>query len=72
MEGRPADYNNKTTARYHAASIDYFRAMGIPLLRGRFFTGRDDKDAPAVIVVNQTMAGTLLARRRCGRKADHF
>jgi predicted permease len=56
VEGRPADYNNKTTARYHAASLDYFRAMGIPLLRGRFFTGRDDKDARKVIVVNQTMA----------------
>ena len=56
VEGRPADYNDKTTARYHAASIDYFRAMGIPLLRGRFFTARDDKDAVNVIVVNQTMA----------------
>ncbi len=56
VEGRPADYNNKTTARYHAASLDYFRAMGIPLLRGRFFTARDDKDALKVILVNQTMA----------------
>src|SRR5205823_744741 len=56
VEGRPAEYNNKTTARYHAASPDYFRAMGIPLVRGRFFTARDDKDAPGVIVVNETMA----------------
>ena len=56
VEGRPAEYNNKTTARYHAASPDYFRAMGIPLLRGRFFTGHDDKDAPKIIVVNETMA----------------
>ena len=56
VEGRPAAYNDKTTARYHAASPDYFRAMGIPLLQGRFFTGRDGKDAPNVIVVNETMA----------------
>jgi predicted permease len=56
VEGRTADYNDKTTARYHAASIDYFRAMGIPLLRGRFFTPRDDKEALRVILVNQTMA----------------
>ena len=56
VEGRPAEYNNKTTARYHAASPDYFRAMGIPLLSGRFITERDDKDARKVIVVNETMA----------------
>ncbi len=56
VEGRPKEFNDKTTARYHAASADYFRAMGIPLRRGRFFTGRDDKDAPRVVVVNQAMA----------------
>jgi predicted permease len=56
VEGRPSEYNNKTTARYHAASPDYFRAMGIPLLHGRFFTGRDGQDAPKIIVVNETMA----------------
>jgi predicted permease len=56
VEGRPQAYNDKTTARYHAASVDYFRATGIPLLRGRFFTARDDTGALPVIVVNQTMA----------------
>jgi predicted permease len=56
VEGRSAEYNDKTTARYHVASIDYFRTMGIPLLSGRFFTGHDDKDAPTVIVINENMA----------------
>ncbi len=56
VEGRSAEYNDKTTARYHVASIDYFRAMGIPLLHGRFFTGHDIKDAPKVIVINESMA----------------
>jgi predicted permease len=56
VEGRSAEYNDKTTARYHAASPDYFRAMGIPLLGGRFVADRDDKDAPNVIVINETMA----------------
>jgi predicted permease len=56
VEGRSAEYNDKTTARYHVASNDYFRAMGIPLLNGRFFTGHDNKDAPTVILVNETMA----------------
>ena len=56
VEGRSPAFNNKTTARYHAASPDYFRAMGIPLLRGRFLESRDDENAPTVIVVNQSMA----------------
>jgi predicted permease len=56
VEGRPAAFNDKTTARYHVASLDYFHAMGIPLLHGRFFTAHDDKEALPVIVINQTMA----------------
>jgi predicted permease len=56
IEGRSDDYNSKTTARYHAASPYYFRALGIPLLRGRSFDDRDTHDSPHVIVVNQYMA----------------
>jgi predicted permease len=56
VEGRSAEYNDKTTARYHVASIDYFRALGIPLLSGRFFTGHDIKGVPNVIVINEFMA----------------
>jgi predicted permease len=56
VEGRSAEYNDKTTARYHVASLDYFRAMGIPLLSGRFFTGHDNKESPNVILINEAMA----------------
>jgi predicted permease len=36
---------------------DYFRAAGIPLLRGRGFTAADDRpDAPLVVIVNRTLA----------------
>jgi len=35
---------------------DYFRAEGIPLLRGRDFTEADRADSPLVVIVNRTLA----------------
>ena len=37
-------------------SPGYFETMGIRLLRGRLFDGRDGSDAPSVAIVNETMA----------------
>ncbi|HEX3747022.1 MAG TPA: ABC transporter permease [Bryobacteraceae bacterium] len=56
IEGRSDEYNSKTTARYHGASPDYFRALGIPLIAGRYFDDHDTKDSPKVVVINETMA----------------
>jgi predicted permease len=42
--------------RYELALDDYFGVMGIPLRRGRAFTPRDDRHAPPVVVVNESMA----------------
>ena len=39
--------------------IDYFRAMRIPLLKGRLLTEADADASPANIVVNETMARQL-------------
>ncbi|MGE0041604.1 MAG: ABC transporter permease [Vicinamibacterales bacterium] len=38
---------------------DYFEAMRIPLLAGRRFTEADRADAPAVVILNETMARRL-------------
>ncbi len=35
---------------------EYFQAMGIPLLKGRFMTSKDDSNAPLVALINQTAA----------------
>jgi putative ABC transport system permease protein len=35
---------------------DYFGAMRIPLVRGRFFRPTDTRDAPAVVLINATIA----------------
>jgi|CZKS01.1.fsa_nt_gi putative ABC transport system permease protein len=47
-QGYLADYRN--------ASPDYFRAMGIPLLKGRVFTDQDKADRPLVVIINETLA----------------
>jgi putative ABC transport system permease protein len=44
------------TANFRAVSPDYFRVMGIPLLKGREFSGADHERAPLVVVINETMA----------------
>jgi putative ABC transport system permease protein len=37
-------------------SPDYFRALGIPLLRGRFFDNRDQPDAENSVIINESIA----------------
>src|SRR5688572_2748464 len=57
IEGRPAPNDMELPlAVYRVISPDYFRTMGIPLQRGRFFESRDTVDAPPVIVVNRRLA----------------
>jgi putative ABC transport system permease protein len=41
---------------YNIVSVDYFRAMGIPLLKGRGFTEADRDGAPPVAVIDEIMA----------------
>lgn len=37
-------------------SAGFFKALGTPLLRGRFFSNGDGPDAPPVAIINETMA----------------
>ena len=39
-----------------AVSADFFKAIGTPLLRGRFFSIGDRPDAPRVAIINDAMA----------------
>src|SRR5262249_17185487 len=49
---------------YSIVSVDYFRAMGMRLLKGRLFTESDNENAPYVTVVSESMA------RRCWPNED--
>ena len=42
--------------RYRVATPDYFRTMGMSLVKGRSFTDQDKDGAPHVAIVNETLA----------------
>ena len=60
-EQPPVSPDRAPTAVYRVATPDYFATMAIPLLRGRDFSSADRQDAPAVAIVNQTLARTFWA-----------
>ncbi len=55
IDGKQPPPHTEFHARYHAASADYFRALGIPLLRGRFFNAHDRKDSQPSLIINRYM-----------------
>lgn len=55
IDGRDVPAEGRTDRVYlRWATPDYFRAMGIPLLQGRVFSGADGADTTPVAVVDQT------------------
>jgi putative ABC transport system permease protein len=54
--GRASAAQEGWSVRFNAIDPDYLELLGIPVLRGRGFTERDDKSAPRVILINETMA----------------
>ncbi len=55
LPGRPPT-EERLRARSNSVDPEYFRTMGIPLLRGRTFTEHDHDGAPVVAVINRYMA----------------
>jgi putative ABC transport system permease protein len=61
VEGElPKSAGEQRLLGYNSVTPDYFRAMGIPLLKGRGITEQDTKEAPPVAVVNETFVKQLL------------
>ena len=60
IEGRASSQpQEQLYASSAIVSPEYFRLLGLGLLRGRFFTEHDTRDGPPVMVINETMARTL-------------
>ncbi|HEV2705010.1 MAG TPA: ABC transporter permease [Pyrinomonadaceae bacterium] len=52
----PPEPGKEPGAGYRVVSPGYFRALGIPVLQGRDFSDNDRLSAPAVVMINQTLA----------------
>ena len=64
LEGKPQDDGQAAPQMDgRAVSPNYFRAVGVPLLRGRAFAESDNLDAPQVSIVNEAAA-----RHRWGKE----
>ena len=46
-------------AEFRPVTPDLFHTLGVPLLRGRFFTDSDRLTAPRVLVINHTLASRM-------------
>lgn len=57
VEGRPAEPKSAWKPLvWTQIAGDYFQAMRIPLIQGRFFTDHDVATMPPVVIVNETLA----------------
>ncbi len=59
IEGRNMTPGEMPEVELRRAVHSYFRAMGMPLIRGRSFTAEDGPNTQPVAVINQTMAQRL-------------
>ena len=65
VEGRPkpAEQSQMDMALFYGIDPGYFRAMRIPLLRGRYITEQDNEQTPCAIDIDQDLAGKAFPRQ---------
>jgi putative ABC transport system permease protein len=63
IEGDAVANNAIPTAQIAVVSPDYFRTMGTPLKRGRFFSDADDRQAPQVVLIDEALAARYFNNR---------
>ena len=59
VEGGAGTISERLRFRSDEVSGGFFKALGTPLLRGRFFSAEDGPDAPRVAIINDAMARRL-------------
>jgi predicted permease len=56
IEERPDEGNNQPLAQIDNVSPDFFKALGVPLLKGRFFSDTEDEKGQRITIINEAMA----------------
>jgi putative ABC transport system permease protein len=63
IEGRPRPAGEPPEVNYRTASVDYFRALEVPLIAGRAFTPQDTATSMATVIVNRTLVERFFSDR---------
>jgi putative ABC transport system permease protein len=56
IEDQPATDGTLQLTKFSTVSPDYFRVLGAPLVRGRFFEAGDDEQAARVVLIDEALA----------------
>ena len=59
VEGSATTISERVRFRRDEVSDGFFRAVGTPLLKGRFFSAEDGPDSTRVVIINEAMARRL-------------
>jgi putative ABC transport system permease protein len=73
FEGKPAAKpSDVPSANFYAVSPDYFKAMEIPIKRGRTFTQQDSEGTPRVAIVSESFAARFFPKEEALGKRIHI
>ncbi len=56
IDGRPVAPKDQPSADFFTTGVDYFKTMGIPIIKGRDFNDHDKHGATPVVIVSETFA----------------
>ena len=61
IEDQPATDANLPRTKFTSVSADYFRVLGTPLVRGRYFEPGDEQKTPRVALIDEVLAQRYFA-----------
>jgi putative ABC transport system permease protein len=59
LESQAIPENQRPMALWSSVTLDYFRALGIPLLKGRVFSDRENQGAAGAAIISKSLARQL-------------